>query len=390
MATPLASVRGEAAKLPGVVVVGPLPPPYHGGAVATSFVLRSQLVNACRIMHLDTSDGRGLDNIGRFDAGNVLLAMRHVAALLRLILMQRPTAVYVPLAQNRLGLLRDAALVLPSLMARCRVVLHIHGSGLRDFYDSADPLLRWLTRLMLGRADRVIVLGESLRPMVEGLVEPRRVAVLPNGTDDVFGVASDDASGDPSGDASRRRRSGEPVRVLFLGNLRRAKGYLDAVRAIVMLREEGYAVELDLAGGFSSEADRVEGVHAITPVARAVRLHGVVVGAAKRELLAAADIFVFPSYSEGHPYVVLEAMSAGLPVVSSALPALAETVVDGETGMLVAPGDTGALARAIAALASDPEKRNRFGRAGRQRYEERYSYDVWSRGLRGIMAEVLS
>jgi glycosyltransferase involved in cell wall biosynthesis len=369
---------GVTSALPAVIVVGPLPPPYHGGSVATAFVLRSRVAAEWRVIHLDTSDRRGLRNIGRFDVGNIRLALRHVRQLLAMLREEKAAAVYVPLAQNYLGLLRDAALVLPSLVARRSVVLHLHGSGLRDFYDGADPVMRAMVRLMISRAARVIVLGEALRPMVEGLAAPDRVAVLPNGTEDDFGEAP-----------NRAGRSG-PVRVLYLGNLMRAKGFLEVIESVALLRDRGHDVELDLAGGFASFQDERDATERMAPIAAHVRLHGVVEGARKRELLEAADIFAFPSHSEGHPYVVLEAMAAALPVVTTTLPALSETVVHGTTGLLVAPRNTSDLAEAIGSLAVDAELRLRFGLAGRERFTNKYAFGVWSDGLARIVSQVIT
>jgi glycosyltransferase involved in cell wall biosynthesis len=375
-AASIASAR-VTATLPAVIVVGPLPPPYHGGSVATAFVLRSRLAAECRVVHLDTSDRRGLRNIGRFDVGNIRLALRHVTRLLAMLRAEKAAAVYVPLAQNYLGLLRDAALVLPSLLAGRSVVLHLHGSGLREFYDGADPAMRAMVRLMISRAARVIVLGEALRPMVDGLAAPDRVAVLPNGTEDDFGEAP-----------NRAGRSGA-VRVLYLGNLMRAKGFLEVIEAVALLRERGHDVELDLAGGFASGQDSRDATERMASIAAHVRLHGVVEGARKRELLEAADIFAFPSHSEGHPYVVLEAMAAALPVVTTTLPALSETVIDGTTGLLVAPRSTPDLAAAIGRLAADAELRLRLGLAGRERFTEKYAFTVWSVELARIVGEVV-
>jgi glycosyltransferase involved in cell wall biosynthesis len=374
MATTTLVVRGATG--PRVVVVGPLPPPHHGGSVATSFVLRSRLARECTLLHLDTTDRRGLDNIGRFDAGNVLLAAKHAASLLRMLAVHRPRAVYVPLAQNYAGVLRDALFVLPALATRRQVVLHLHGGGLRSFYDSADPVMRALLRVMLGGATRVIVLGEALRPMLAGLAAPHRVAVLPNGTEDPFGGMPERAGGKG------------PVRVLYLGNLMRAKGFLEVIDALVTLRGEGHEVVLDMAGGFASEQDRRDALARARPSAGHVTFHGVVAGARKHELLRAADIFCFPSHSEGHPYVVLEAMSAGLPIVTTRLPALAETVVDGESGLLVTPGDVAGIADALRRLIERPGLRLQLGRASRARFEEQYCYEAWSDGLARIMAEV--
>jgi glycosyltransferase involved in cell wall biosynthesis len=365
------------ATAPGVIVVGPLPPPYHGGAVATRYVLDSDVARRCRIIHVDTTDPRGLENIGRFDAGNVALALRHALAMLAALATQRPAAAYVPVAQNRLGLLRDAALILPALLLRRRLVVHLHGSGIRELHDSTDPLTRALLRYVLSRADRVIVLGESLRPLLEGITAAERIAVLPNGVADAFG-------GMPA-----RRRDATPLRVLYLGNVRAAKGYHIAVEAVTILERRGFDVELHVAGGYSSPQDRADAARAFGALRRPAVLHGPVDAATRRALLQSADAFVMPSFTEGHPYVLLEAMSAGLPIVASALPTVAETLVDGESGLHVPPGDVAACAAALERIACDADFRLRLGCAARRRFEERYSYQVWSRGLARIIEAAL-
>lgn len=360
------------------LVVGPLPPPLHGGSVATSLVLRAGLGSGRGVLHLDTTDRRGLDNIGRADLHNVRLATRHAAALLRMLLQSRPRIVYIPIAENTLAVLRDATFILPALALRRRVVLHVHSGGFRTFYERAHPPVRWLVRFMLRRVDRVIVLGESLRPMLAGLTPPERIAVLPNGADDMFGRTID------------RSERGGTVRLLYLTNLRRAKGLFDLLEAFALLRDEGLPVQLDLAGAFSSGGDREAAAAAIERLGGSVRVHGVVDGARKRDLLERADVFVLPSHAEGHPYVVLEAMSASLPVVATSCGAIPETVLDGETGVLVPPHQPRTLADALRSLAADPARRLRMGAAGRRRFEQHYSFDRWAAGLQAIVRGVVA
>lgn len=91
------------------------------------------------------------------------------------------------------------------------------------------------------------------------------------------------------------------------------------------------------------------------------------------ELLAAADLFVLPSLWEGLPMALIEAMAAGLPVVATNVSGTRGVMLDGETGLLVPPGDATALGRSIATLLFDPERAIRMGAAGRLRVERHFS-----------------
>jgi glycosyltransferase involved in cell wall biosynthesis len=91
--------------------------------------------------------------------------------------------------------------------------------------------------------------------------------------------------------------------------------------------------------------------------------------------LSAMDLFVLPSTYEGLGIVLAEAMASALPVVASDVGGIPEVVVDGETGLLVPVGDSGALGRAICELLSDPQRAGVFGRAGLERAERNFGVD---------------
>ncbi len=101
--------------------------------------------------------------------------------------------------------------------------------------------------------------------------------------------------------------------------------------------------------------------------------------------LSAADIFVLPSVAESSGSVsVLEAMRAGKPVIATACDGLPEDLIDGENGLLVAPGDVGALAEALRRLLADAELRSRLGAAARLTYERRFSADRFVEALADV------
>jgi glycosyltransferase involved in cell wall biosynthesis len=107
------------------------------------------------------------------------------------------------------------------------------------------------------------------------------------------------------------------------------------------------------------------------------------------ELLAGCDVFALPSLNEGLPLAVLEAMASHRPVVASAIPGINEVVVEGQTGLLVAPGDSAALAEAIGSVLADPQLGQRLGAAGRLRVESTFSAEAMTRGVIAIYEELL-
>jgi len=106
--------------------------------------------------------------------------------------------------------------------------------------------------------------------------------------------------------------------------------------------------------------------------------------------LAITDIFVLPSYREGTPVTVLEAMAMGLPVVATDVPGCREAVVHGETGFLVPPRDVDKLTLAIQHLMEEPELRQRMGRAGRARVVQHFAVERIVEQYIGLYAELLS
>jgi glycosyltransferase involved in cell wall biosynthesis len=107
------------------------------------------------------------------------------------------------------------------------------------------------------------------------------------------------------------------------------------------------------------------------------------------QLLASCDLFVLPSLSEGLPLTVLEAMAAGKPVVATAIGGTDEAVIHGETGLLVPPGNSAALATAIRTLVSDQRLAARLAQGGKSRVMERFSSDAMVDGVSRVYEEAL-
>jgi glycosyltransferase involved in cell wall biosynthesis len=352
-----------AATLPSVLLIGPTPPPHHGVAVFIAMLRESpHLARRFRVLHLDTADRRGLGNMGKLEAGNVAMALRHAAMLAGSLARRRPDVVYLCIAQNTWGIARDAVLLALARLFRRRIAIHLHGSDLRSYYDGAPRPMRWLLRRCLAWADAVGVLGNGLRPIFDGLVPAARVHVAAPAIDDAF----------PDG-APFRSGSGDVV-VAFIGMLFRPKGILQLIEAAAAVPGARFV----MAGEWYSAEDRqeAEALVASLGVKDRVTFPGRVGPQEKRQLLAEADIFAFPGYQpEGLPLVVLEAMAAGLPLVATPVGTIADVVRDGVEGVLVPPRDVAALAAALNRLAADAATRAELGAAARRRFEEAFTQE---------------
>jgi glycosyltransferase involved in cell wall biosynthesis len=158
--------------------------------------------------------------------------------------------------------------------------------------------------------------------------------------------------------------TGPVVRVLYVGYLRQGKGLHDLIDAVQILRRGGRNVELELIGAGELHAPLTAHAQRLG-VQDHVHLRGyVALGARLSEYYNTADVFALPSVSEGSPRVILEALAHSLPVVSTPVGNIAESLEHGQRGVLVPINDPAALAGGIARLIDEPEFRRQCIRAG--------------------------
>lgn len=213
-----------------------------------------------------------------------------------------------------------------------KVVLHSHASRFKVWYEGLSERHRRRVRKVLSRLDRLIVLSASWRDFFVSIgVSPDKVSILNNITD-------------PADREKVARKPGEPVRLLFLGEIGPRKGVFDLLKAMALLQDSAPGKAwLEIGGNKNEEAlkEAIRSQH-LEPC---VHFNGFVSGDLKKELLSRTDVFVLPSYNEGLPISILEAMSYGCAVISTPVGGIPEVVR--ENGILVQPGDVGGIAAAI-------------------------------------------
>jgi glycosyltransferase involved in cell wall biosynthesis len=222
-------------------------------------------------------------------------------------------------------------------------------------------------------AARVIVLGEVWRRFVAEQVPAAadRIVILPNAT------RATRLLHEPASD----------VRILFLGRIGPRKGVPQLIEAL-----SGLPHEVAWSAVIAGDGDLSESQAQITALglSERVTLPGWVGPADVEVLFARSDILVLPSFDENLPMSVIEAMAAGLAVVTTPVGATEDIIAHGETGLLVPPGEVPPLREAIARLVADPELRFRLGEAARKVHAERLEITPYVDQLRRIWQEAAS
>lgn len=260
------------------------------------------------------------------------------------------------------------------------LVHHLFGNTAFQAASTPVALATVLLERAIPRAYRyvpTISVSESTRDdlVMRGL-DAAHIEVVPNGID------LDHHTPGPEGE-----RFEEPT-LVFLGRLNRYKRLDLVLRALVRLEHEGIRVRL-LVAGSGPEREAWEQQAASLGIADRVEFLGFVPEAEKLHLLRRSWLHVLTSVKEGWGISNLEAGACGTPTVASDAPGLRESVVDGETGVLVPHGDVAALSTALAKLLTDPALRRRMGSAAR-RFAERYSWDATADGVERVLHRVVA
>jgi len=294
------------------------------------------------------------------DGGAVRKLLTAVKALLRVIVLlarHRRVVMHVHSA-SRASFWRKSIFMAIGMAAKCPVIFQLHGGGFEHFYEAqCGKAGRRIIRSVLDRTTCIIVLSERWRAWITRVTENQRVVCIPNP------VA---ATGQPPG--SKRENL-----VLYLGRLERSKGIFDLLDTICGLRGRVPDLRLICAGeGNLQSAARYAKRLGIDD---AVRFTGWIGPTEKQSLMRRAAVLVLPSYAEGLPMSLLEAMASGLPVVATAVGGIPDVVTDGLDGFLFTPGDTATLQRLLCRLMHEPKLGMRIAMAARETVRLRFAAD---------------
>lgn len=375
-------LAGDLARL-RVLISGHLPPPIGGVATYYQSLLGSSLPEQVDLHFVQTSSQkRALSRSGRATVSNLVSALGDCVRFTRAVLAHRPQVCHIGTAFG-LSFIKHSVCVGVARFLGKRVLLHPHCS-LSVLYTGRSGWWQRLFRRVIKLTDGVVALSHEWIQL-RSIVPTCRVYDLPNAIDlaPYCPIAQERLA---------RVKSNGALKILYLGYLGRAKGSFDLIEAAKQAISEGMALSVDLVG---DELTSGEGrlLRECVDDARLnghVRVHLPALGAEKLAFFRGADVFVYPSYHEGMPIAVLEAMGCGLPVVATRVGGLPDLITDGVNGILVEPGRPDQLVAALHKLSIDNKLRCSMQQKSYQLVLEHYDIEQHVTQLVGIYRAVLS
>jgi glycosyltransferase involved in cell wall biosynthesis len=342
-----------------VLLLGPSREAISGVTTHLNGLLGSRLASRFDLVHFQVgSEGRqeGLAaRLARLALSPFALAAaiaRHGAAL-----------VHINTSLNAKAYWRDFAYLLAARLCGARVLYQVHG-GVWETFARKSGVFAALLRRMLRWPDAVVVLSREQLDAMRAAAPEQSVELVPNGIDCGPYLRYNRPAPEPEA----------PLRLIYIGRLAPGKGLLETIEALRLACAKGIRARLVIAGS-GPEEPRLRQYVREAALMREVSFVGAAFGEHKARLLAQADALALPSYTEGLPYSLLEAMAAGVVPIVTPVGAIPDVVADGELGLMVAPRDAGAIAQAIAKLAADRILLARMSAACRKHIGAAYSIE---------------
>lgn len=241
-----------------------------------------------------------------------------------------------------------------------RVIIHLHGSEFKDFYNRGNVKRKKQIEELFSIADISVVLGESWKQFILKIAPKAKVIIVSNAV---------------TLPAIETKKINDIRTFLFLGALIKRKGIVDLLDAVKQMKDQGVFNFRLLIAGSGLEEQRLKEYVKENKLQSYVRFLGWITKEQKPELLQKSDVLVLPSYNEGLPIAILEAMSYALPIISTNVGSIAEAVKENVNGFLIEPGDVNALVCIMKKLTLDSELWIKESFMSRKICEKKFSED---------------
>lgn len=372
-------------------MVGPFPPTVGGITSCIENIMNSRLKTFYEFVPFTTTRptvgvGKDVSDYSIVFKMNpthlisaAIVTMYHLIKYPFILMIKTPSLIHIH-TTDYLPFLESSVYVLVAKLFSRRIVIHIHATSFEAFYDGGGLFTKVLTTRILNIAEGIIVLSPNVAVFFKRIAPASKISVISNAIETPSLTTKRLAS---------RKADSNIVKVLFVGGEEaKRKGLFDVLRAIpIVIGKCGSEVLFLFVGIYDEQKQRA--LNRAETMYHCVKNMGFLEKDDLLEVRLTSDIYILPSYAEGLPMAMLEAMAAGLPVVATRVGSVPELIEEGVNGFLVAAGDYEALAERIVNLARDRELRQTMGRRNMEKVKESHSLEQAMQNLQDLYCNVI-
>ncbi len=363
--------------MPKILFLVQLPPPIHGVSTMNTHIVESDVINKnfC-ISKIDLKFVKSMDQLQKFTISKIITAIKYSFVIIKKMLVFKPQLVYFTPMPTGFGFYRDAFYVFILKRFNVKVILHLHGKGVRK--NNNTYIKRTIYKYFFHNI-YVVCLSEILTKDIADVYKGRPI-IIQNGV-----------LKHPFRRSITSTHSNDVPQILYLSNYTVNKGIFELIKALGILKNKGYDFRARFVGApFDVTVEWLKQVISEQNLNGNVEVIGPLTGNDKYLEFQKADLFVYPTYNDAFPLVILEAMQFGLPVITTYEGGIPDMVIHNETALLVESQNLEKLVDKIAYLLDNKNKRTEMGMKGYERYLNNFTLDQCIANLNKTFQEILS
>ena len=358
-----------------------IPPPVNGAAIMGQYVRNSEAINQkFKTDYINLTTSFALEKIGRGGFYKVRVVFKILWITLKALWKKPYDLCYVSLTAKGVGFYKDLLVVCVLKLFKQNIIYHFHNKGVKEF--GKKGINNFFYRFVF-KNTKSVLLSPRLYSDIENYVHESNVYYCPNGIEN---------SPNLNIEASNHAAQNKVCQFLFLSNMMIEKGVLELLNACQLLKLRNLPFECHFIGAWSDiSEDFFEQTVSDLGISKHVFAHGKKYNDDKLEFFSKADVFVFPTYYHNETFglVILEAMQAGLPVISTNEGGIPDVVIDGVTGILVQQKNAIMLADKMEFLIISPKTRKKMGIAGKNRYLKLFQLQTFENCMVNLLEDAI-
>jgi len=355
----------NATKKKTILIIGPVPPPFHGASYAIKLLIDSTLKKQYKLIHINTPFVDAISELRKFSYKKLWRFSKYLFQIIFVLFFKKIGTVIICPAFNKIAFLKDGFYTfICKKVFNKPVIWWVHGSEI-DTIKNINGNLQKIFRFYFGLPNTIVTVGNrfinNLKTWTNGSMLTHNHYGLPNQQ-----IVLD-------------KKCSKKITVCYLSNMIESKGWKILFDAAQEISREHNNIQFQFYGKAENEMHYQEllKIFSQTAFKENICYFGPIYGQEKINALKNADIFCFPTYYpiEAFPIAILEAMQFGLPVITTNHAAIPEAIIDGKGGFIIPIKNKNALIEKILYLIHHPEEREKMGKFNQRHFKNHFTLE---------------